>query len=55
MSELDVPSAILGQVSRTNSLMRVQDASFDGLDLSWSYHPDKGLDMINVDTEFDSS
>jgi hypothetical protein len=26
-----------------------QEASWDGIEASWSYHPDNGLDLVLVD------
>lgn len=29
---------------QTNSSMGVQDAEWDGISISWTYHPDRGMD-----------
>jgi hypothetical protein len=49
LSELDVPESILAQIGRTTSMMGVQDADHDGFHLSWSYHPDNGVNMVITD------
>jgi len=51
IEELDVPQSIQAQMDRTTALMGVQEAIHDGLEFSWSYHPDNGVNMIIVDTE----
>ena len=44
IEELSAPSTVLDRMLRTNSLMGVQDAEWDGISVSWTYHPDRGLD-----------
>ena len=44
LEELSAPSTILTRMSNTNSLMGLQDASWEGISVSWSYHPNNGLD-----------
>ena len=44
IDELKAPSTVAERMSRTSSLMGVQDADWDGISISWSYHPDNGLD-----------
>jgi len=46
LSEVKTPSYIISNMDTTNSLMGRQTASFDGIDVSWSYHPDNGLDVV---------
>lgn len=46
LSEVNTPSYITSSMDTTNSLMGRQTASFDGIDVSWSYHPDNGLDIV---------
>jgi hypothetical protein len=45
LGELDVPSSVISQISNTNSLMGTQTASWENITASWTYHPDRGLDM----------
>ena len=46
LSEVNTPTYIISNMDTTNSLMGRQTASFDGIDVSWSYHPDNGLDIV---------
>jgi hypothetical protein len=43
---LSAPSTVIDRMLRTSSLMGVQDAEWDGISISWTYHPDNGLDTI---------
>ena len=45
LAVLDVPPSVQSQMDNTTSLMGVQNASWDGLSASWTYHPDRGLDI----------
>ena len=51
LERLDVPSSITAQMDRTTALMGVQDAEDEGIEYSWSYHPDNGVNMVITDTE----
>jgi len=42
---IDTPDPVISRIDSTNSLMGQQEATFDGLDLLWTYHPDNGLDV----------
>jgi hypothetical protein len=44
LAELNAPSTVLDRMLRTNSLMGVQDAEWDGIAISWTYAPANGLD-----------
>ena len=33
-------------MGRTTAMMGVQDAKADGVEYSWSYHPDNGVNMV---------
>lgn len=44
LEETLAPSTVLDSMNRTSSLMGVQDAEWDGISVSWSYHPSRGLD-----------
>jgi hypothetical protein len=46
LGEIGTPSYILSNMETTNSLMGRQSDTFDGIDVSWSYHPDNGLDVV---------
>jgi|SRR5699024_1019954 len=43
-TELDMPSRIRTHMSQTTSMDGRQTASWDNLEVQWSYHPDRGLD-----------
>lgn len=45
-NELNVSEATLSRMAGTRALDGVQTANNDGLVLSWTYHPDNGLDVI---------
>ncbi|CAN2190434.1 hypothetical protein MCEJIRE27_00510 [Candidatus Nanopelagicaceae bacterium] len=44
LNELKAPATVESRMLSTNSLMGVQNAEWDGISVSWSYHPDNGLD-----------
>jgi hypothetical protein len=44
INDLKAPSTVESRMLSTNSLMGVQNAEWDGISISWSYHPDNGLD-----------
>lgn len=44
--DLGVPGSILGEISHTSSLDGRQAESWNGVKLSWTYHPDNGLNLI---------
>ena len=46
LGELETPQSIEAQVGRTTAMMGVQDAEDDGIEYSWSYHPDNGVSMV---------
>ena len=48
-SDLDLPSSVVAKIDRTNSLMGVQTETWEGMEISWTYHPDNGADFILVD------
>lgn len=44
---IDTPTYVITNMDTTNSLMGRQTATFgDKIDISWSYHPDNGLDIV---------
>jgi hypothetical protein len=45
LGELKAPETVLDRMGRTTSLMGVQDAGWEGINSSWTYHPDNGLDV----------
>ena len=44
LEKLSAPSTVLARMYQTNSSMGVQDAEWDGISISWTYHPDRGMD-----------
>lgn len=46
LTEVKVPSYIISNMETTNSLMGRQSDEFDGIAVSWSYHPNNGLDIV---------
>lgn len=47
--DVDVPDAVISQMERTRALDGTRDATWGPFTASWSYHPDRGLDVIVVD------
>lgn len=43
---LGMPDSLLTEMSGTNALMGRQTQTYNGIEVSWSYHPDNGLDAI---------
>lgn len=46
ISTLDLPDSLYDEMCATNALMGRQTESFENYEVSWSYHPDNGLDAI---------
>lgn len=46
---LDLPDSIAAQMDSTRALDGRQTAEFDGIKVSWTYHPDSGIDLIFED------
>ena len=40
-----VPDSVISRMDSTTSLMGQQEATFDGITVRWSYHPNNGLDL----------
>lgn len=49
-AEVDMPEAVRAQVGGTRALDGRQHGSWDGFDVSWTYHPNSGLDVILQET-----
>lgn len=43
---LGLPESLVDEMSSTNALMGRQTRTYNGIEVSWSYHPDNGLDAI---------
>jgi hypothetical protein len=46
LTALDMPDSTFDLMSQTRSLDGIQSDNWDGLEASWSYHPDSGLDIV---------
>ena len=46
LDETGAPSSVGTKIDSTTALMGRQSDSWDGLEVSWSYHPDNGLDAV---------
>lgn len=44
--ELGAPQSLVANIDSTTALMGRQTEEADGLEYSWSYHPDNGLNMV---------
>ena len=44
--ELNLPSSLIEDMKKTRALDGRQKETFDNVEVSWSYHPDKGLEII---------
>lgn len=42
---LGLPDYVLDDMSSTTAMMGRQTAAFDDVTVSWSYHPDRGLEV----------
>lgn len=43
---LDLPNSLFDEMASTNSLMGRLTETYDDIQVSWSYHPDNGLDVV---------
>lgn len=51
-TELEMPSRISSHMDQTTSLDGRQSETWDGVTVSWSYHPDRGMDgVLTVEDE----
>lgn len=46
LAVLDLPESLLTEMTSTNALMGRQTQTYNEIEVSWSYHPDNGLDAI---------
>lgn len=44
--ELDMPSAVMSHIDQTTSMDGRQTETWENITVSWSYHPDRGLDGV---------
>ena len=45
LTQLETPQTIITRMSNTNSTMGLLEDNFEGIKVSWTYHPDNGLDI----------
>ncbi len=43
---LDLPESLISRMGSTNALSGIQTKEYDDYTVSWSYHPDNGLEVI---------
>lgn len=43
---LDLPDSVIVKMSSTRAIDGIQSAEYDGVEVSWSYHPNNGLEVI---------
>ena len=46
LGSIDTPATTMSKVESTTSMMGRQTDTFGDYELTWSYHPDNGLDLI---------
>jgi hypothetical protein len=46
LSQLDMPASVESHLNQTTSMDGRQTESWDGVTIEWSYHPDRGSDMV---------
>lgn len=46
LAELDVPTSVVSHMDQTTSMDGRQSESWENLEVSWSYHPDRGMDGV---------
>lgn len=46
MVKFKLPDSLLNEMTSTSALMGMQTRTYENMEVSWSYHPDNGLDAI---------
>lgn len=46
MAKFELPESLLNEMTNTTALMGMQTRTYENLEVSWSFHPDHGLDAI---------
>lgn len=46
INAVDTPSYILSNMETTNSLMGRQSDEFNDIEVTWSYHPNNGMNIV---------
>jgi hypothetical protein len=51
LDELDVPQSLIARMESTRALDGMQSATWSSYEITWTYHPDDGLDLIITHTD----
>jgi len=51
LDELDVPQSLIARMESTRALDGMQSATWSSYEVTWTYHPDDGLDLIITHTD----
>ncbi len=43
---LEAPTAVIAHMQQTTSMDGRQTEAWDNIEVSWSYHPDRGMDSV---------
>jgi len=46
LEETGAPASVTSELEQTTALMGRQETDWDGLEMSWSYHPDDGVSAV---------
>jgi len=46
LDETDAPASVTSELEQTTALMGRQETDWEGVEMSWSYHPDDGLSAV---------
>lgn len=46
LNELDAPDSLVSKMSKTTAMDGTQTDTFEHYDITWSYHPSRGLDFV---------
>ena len=46
LEELEAPDSVVSQMEQTRAMDGRQSAEWDGIEASWRYHPDTGIDVL---------
>ncbi|WP_150240950.1 hypothetical protein [Nocardiopsis quinghaiensis] len=46
LDELEAPDSVISQMEQTRALDGRQEGDWNGIEASWNYHPDTGLDVL---------
>lgn len=46
LAAIDVPDSVVAKIEATTAMMGSQNDTWDAYELTWTYHPDQGLQII---------